>query len=267
VVVADDRGAPRVWLTRSAILAFLALAALTFGLLTALAGGDRTADEDDAAINAAPSADDGAAAPTAGLWSGKGFRIARVRPGSRIGLHARPGGRLISRVGDRTEFGSRRAFSIRSRRGTWLEVLSEEIAHDRTAWIRADPERLRFRTTPWSIRASLAEREVELRRHGEVTHRFEVTIGAEATATPTGRFAVTDVIVGGLNPVYGCCAIAFTARQDELPEGWIGGDRVALHGTSGPLGQASSNGCLRARNGDLRTLIDVIPLGAPVFIA
>jgi lipoprotein-anchoring transpeptidase ErfK/SrfK len=53
-----------------------------------------------------------------------------------------------------------------------------------------------------------------------------------------------------------------------LPAGWRGGDRVAIHGTSAPwtIGQASSAGCLHARDADLAYLMRIVPLGTPVLI-
>jgi lipoprotein-anchoring transpeptidase ErfK/SrfK len=67
---------------------------------------------------------------------------------------------------------------------------------------------------------------------------------------------------------YGCCAIALTARQRDVPQGWIGGDRVAIHGTNQPgsIGHAVSHGCLRAGEADLRWLLARIPLGTHVRI-
>jgi lipoprotein-anchoring transpeptidase ErfK/SrfK len=84
--------------------------------------------------------------------------------------------------------------------------------------------------------------------------------------TPTGRFAVTDTFRGDLNPAYGCCAVALTARQTRLPSGWLGGDRIAIHGTSGPLGAAISHGCVRAADADVSELVDRLPPGTPVTI-
>jgi lipoprotein-anchoring transpeptidase ErfK/SrfK len=84
--------------------------------------------------------------------------------------------------------------------------------------------------------------------------------------TPTGRFAVTDTFRGDLNPAYGCCAVALTARQTRLPSGWLGGDRIAIHGTSGALGAEISNGCVRAADADVSELVDRLPPGTPVTI-
>ena len=56
---------------------------------------------------------------------------------------------------------------------------------------------------------------------------------------------------GGLNEAYGCCALATTARQINLPSGWLGGDRIAFHGTSGEIGAEISHGCIRAADEDV----------------
>ncbi|MET0927105.1 MAG: L,D-transpeptidase [Solirubrobacterales bacterium] len=51
-----------------------------------------------------------------------------------------------------------------------------------------------------------------------------------------------------------------------MPSGWLGGNRIAIHGTSGPLGIAASHGCVRAADDEVAALIDKVPLGTPVFI-
>ncbi len=94
-----------------------------------------------------------------------------------------------------------------------------------------------------------------------------MTIGAPGSTTPTGRFAVTDTFRGNLHPAYGCCAVALTAVQPNLPSGWNGGNRIAFHGTTGPLGQALSNGCVRAADRDVNALVNAVPPGTPVAIS
>ena len=66
----------------------------------------------------------------------------------------------------------------------------------------------------------------------------------------------------------GAAAIALTARQKNIPQGWTGGDRVAIHGTDSPssIGKAVSHGCLRTAEDDLRWLLARIPLGSHVEI-
>ena len=106
----------------------------------------------------------------------------------------------------------------------------------------------------------------ELYRGTDLERRWTVGIGASGTPTPIGHFSITDEIEGGLNPVYGCCAIALSATQPNLPAGWSGGNRIAIHGTSEPLGEANSTGCVHSSDADLQALIEGVPLGTPVTI-
>ncbi len=237
---------------------------------------DRAAPEPDVRA-AAPQVEEGepATSPATGsdakdrparLWSGDGHRVVSVRKGEEVGVHERPAGKLVEQAGPKTEFGSRQTFSVLARKGRWLKVATPIAEDNRELWVKADPRRLEFYTTPLSVHASLSGRRIELRRGEKVVRSFDVTIGAAGSSTPPGRFAVTDLIVGGLNPVYGCCAIALSAHQRNLPEGWIGGDRIAIHGTTGPIGSAASGGCLRAEDDDARALTEKLSLGTPVFI-
>jgi lipoprotein-anchoring transpeptidase ErfK/SrfK len=67
---------------------------------------------------------------------------------------------------------------------------------------------------------------------------------------------------------YGCCVLALTGHQDKLPEGWPGGDRLAVHATRDltSIGQSVSLGCMRAETEQAKWLLENIPLGAPLFV-
>jgi lipoprotein-anchoring transpeptidase ErfK/SrfK len=96
-----------------------------------------------------------------------------------------------------------------------------------------------------------------------------VGIGAPASPTPIGRFAVTDKLAGAsYSPSYGCCIVALSGEQTHLPAGWHGGARIAIHGTNVPssIGEAVSAGCVHAADSDLRYLMGHVPLGTPVTI-
>src|SRR3954469_22028600 len=98
---------------------------------------------------------------------------------------------------------------------------------------------------------------------------MSVGVGAFDSPTPTGRFSVTDKLRGAdFSASYGCCILALSAVQPHLPDGWTGGNRVAIHGTlsASDFGAAVSAGCVHAHDGDLRFLMRVVPLGTPVVI-
>jgi hypothetical protein len=198
---------------------------------------------------------------------GPSFPIATVRAGHRIALHASPGGRVITRVGDRTEFGSIRVFWIERVQGAWFGVPAPELADGQLGWIRDDRFALDVSQTHFWIDADVSDQRLELHYGDRLLDRFPVTVGSPSSPTPLGDYSVTDGMVGkGLGPWYGCCALALSGHQPNLPAGWIGGNRMAIHGTPGSIGGATSHGCLRASDPDMISLFARVPLGAPVFI-
>jgi hypothetical protein len=209
-------------------------------------------------------------APVSALVSkparGSAFAIARLLPGSRVGMWRAPGGRFIEMLGPRTEFGSPVVLSVVRSHGGWLGVLTPDLPHDRLGWIRRDPRRVEVYWTKYSLDANLSARRLTLRYGDATVARFTVTVGGPGTETPLGRFGITDALRFDESPFYGCCALALSGRQTKLPAGWIGGDRLAIHGTPGPVGGAESHGCIRATDSTMRTLFHRVPLGTPVFV-
>jgi L,D-transpeptidase catalytic domain len=196
--------------------------------------------------------------------------IAHVRSGDVVGLRSRPFGPVVARVGARTSFGSQRALGvIATRRGRWLAVTEAGIAGNRVVWVDARAGGLRYSRTPLELAVDLSDRTLTVRRGDAVLRRVNVGVGAFDTPTPTGRFAVTDKLDGAsFSTAYGCCILALSAIQPNLPRGWSGGNRVAIHGTLSPsdFGRAVSAGCVHAPDADLRWLMRVAPLGTPVLI-
>jgi hypothetical protein len=246
----------RIWLTVA-----LVVAACAVGALVAWGPGDDSRSLED------PSAvEEKERTRPIARWPGKGHELARVRHGGRVEVFGRPGGKVIERLGARTSFGSPRVLPVVEPHRRWLGIGAPELGNGVVGWVRYDPRALRLEDTRFSLEVDLSERLIELRRGANVERRVIVSVGRFGSGTPPGRFAVTDRIVRGLNPVYGVGAIALSARQPNLPPGWIGGDRIAIHGWSGPVGDAASSGCLRATNADVQALLELVPLGTPVFI-
>jgi lipoprotein-anchoring transpeptidase ErfK/SrfK len=193
------------------------------------------------------------------------FLTAHVR--RRTTLRAAPGGRVLARVGTKTEFGSKRVLAVTGERGGWLRVTVSEQPNGRHGWIRASAARLA--STDYWIRVDRSRREATLRRGPKVLRRFPVAVGRPGTETPLGRFAVTDRLhTNRADSPYGCCAVALSGHQTKLLPGWPGGDRLAIHATPNPetIGQAASLGCMRAADDDIRVLMRRVPLGAPVVV-
>ena len=199
--------------------------------------------------------------------SPRGHAVAIVRRS--VPLRTRPNGRMVARARQWTEFGDQRVMSIAQQRGPWLGVVATERPNGKLAWVNMKHRGLDFRRRPYSLHADLSGRWVELRKRGRRIRRFSVAIGRPGSDTPTGRFAVTDKLHGPTyGSYYGCCILALNGHQTNLPPGWTGGNRLAIHGTNAPgtIGAAASAGCLRAADADLRVLMRRVPLGTPVFI-
>lgn len=183
-----------------------------------------------------------------------------------VDLYDKPGGNVVETVGHFTAFGSRTVYSVTDQNDDWVAVLTPYTENGEPLWLELDPERLKAGRSIWNIEVDLSDFETRLLEEGKVVRTFPISVGMPTAPTPTGRFAITDTFRGDLNAAYGCCALATTARQINLPSGWLGGDRIAFHGTSGPLGAEVSHGCIRAADEDVSALVDMVPPGTPVEI-
>ena len=253
---------------RRAALAVLAVAVLAGAVVLALTRGGDSSDSARAPGAAAPKA--GAPVSPAQAARAELLRRGPVRAGllRRVQLRARPDGRVVRTLGRRTGYGSRQVLAVVERRPGWLGVLSPALPNSRAGWIPAGAAELLIE--PYALEVDLSTRRIVVRRKGRAVRRVKVAIGRAGTATPTGRFAITDALhmgSGGAGP-YGCCALALTGRQPRIPQNWGGGDRLAIHGTTDEtvLGTRVSLGCLRASNRDMRWLMKRVRPGTIVRI-
>ena len=191
---------------------------------------------------------------------------ARVPAGRSVELRARPDGRVLATVPARTEFGSSQTLAVAFRKGDWIAVRSPALGNRRVGWVHTRPLRLVRR--PVRLDVDLSRRVLLVRDESRVRRTISVAIGAPDTPTPVGRFYVTDKLPGAdFGSYYGCCILALSGRQPNLPEGWSGGDRLAIHGSPTPTwGEAVSNGCLHAPEADLHYLMKTVPLGTTVRV-
>ncbi len=194
------------------------------------------------------------------------YTTARVR-GATV-LYREPGGRKRMKLTARTEWNSPRVLGVVTQRTGWLGVQASELKNGEIAWIRRSEAQVDC--ARWSLHADLSKRRIVVRRDGRAMRKLTVAVGREENPTPTGRFSVTDklkVSDASASP-YGCCVLALTGHQTDLPPYWPGGDRLAVHATkdASSIGQPVSLGCLRATSSQVRWLIETIPLGAPIFI-
>jgi hypothetical protein len=182
-------------------------------------------------------------------------------------LFRKPGGRRRLKLSARTEWGSPRILGVVKQRAGWLGVQAPELQNGEIAWVRRS--RARMLCSRWSLHVNLSKRRIVVRRDDKLVRKLTVAVGRPDNPTPRGRFTVTDKLkVTEQGSPYGCCVLALTGHQTNLPVGWPGGDRLAVHATSdeASIGQPISSGCMRAKAEQARWLIHTIPLGAPIFI-
>jgi L,D-transpeptidase catalytic domain len=260
----------------------LALALFGIGIAAllaavALVGVTELGDDGQASVNSDVGGDDGtrhfvpeASGPAAAPFPSEPQKLscystAYVRRATV--LRRAPAGKPLMRVAARTEWQSPRVFGVVRREGDWLAVQAPELPNGRVGWL--DSRVARVDCTTWSLHADLSKRKLFVRREGQTVRTLPVAIGRTTNPTPKGRFSVTDKLrVTDPSSPYGCCVLALTGHQRNLPADWPGGDRLAVHATQdlSSIGQAASLGCLRSHPAKVRWLIETIPLGAPVFI-
>src|SRR5688572_4214857 len=118
---------------RPGLIALAIAPALVVGLVALAAGGgdDERGPDDPAAL--APALRSLVAGPAEELTEPSAavspplHAIATVREGQRVQIRRAPRGGAVATVSDRTEFGSRRNFSIAEVRGDWLGVIAPEL--------------------------------------------------------------------------------------------------------------------------------------------
>lgn len=220
-------------------------------------------------LTAAPSPPVAVEPELAPVPANPGRLVVRPRAGGQVVVRARPRGPVVARLGAQTEFGSPTTLLVSQRRGRWLGVVTTHVPNGRLGWVDSRADALATSRTRVRVTIDLSARRLVVRRGDRVLRRMTVGIGRARSPTPVGRFAVTDKLPGArYGSYYGCCILALSAHQPNLPAGWTGGDRIAVHGTNDPgsIGAASSAGCPRARDADLRYLMRVVPLGAPATV-
>jgi lipoprotein-anchoring transpeptidase ErfK/SrfK len=152
----------------------------------------------------------------------------------------------------------------------WLRVALPDRPNGSSGWIREDFVRLS--TTPWRVTLNRAAHVVTVYRYGRKQRSFSAVIGAPATPTPRGLYAIYEKLAQP-NPkgFLGPWALHLTAFSNVLFNYGGGPGRVAIHGRDGasladPLGSSRSHGCIRVDDANILWMARVIPLGTPVLI-
>lgn len=161
------------------------------------------------------------------------------------------------------------AFPVRSVHledgAAWYRVMIGIEPNGSNGWVRGSDvtfERIRHRVV-----IDLSTRTLRHYRNDELSHRFDVGIGALETPTTVGTFFVW----ARLKPrdpsgPYGSYLLGLSGFSEVLTN-WPGGGRIAIHGTADPAdpGNRVSYGCARVFNPQMNQLRG-IPMGTVVLI-
>jgi lipoprotein-anchoring transpeptidase ErfK/SrfK len=153
---------------------------------------------------------------------------------------------------------------------TWLRVALPDRPNGSSGWIREDFVRLG--TSNWRVTINRESHLVTVYSNGRKQRSFTSVIGAPATPTPRGLYAIYEKLAQP-NPkgFLGPWALHLTAFSDVLLNYGGGPGRVAIHGRDGasladPLGSSRSHGCIRVDDANIIWMARVVPLGTPVQI-
>ena len=197
-------------------------------------------------------------------------RRARSLRAHRAARGARRAGRR-ARSGAETRFGGPQV-ARRSSRGAATGSASCTTWLPTAAPAGSPPTRSRLLREPWRDRGRpLASGWPRVRRDGRGRAPLRGRrSGAPGTPTPLGRFAVTDRLIPAPGSPYGCCILALTGRQPNLPAGLDGrrpprDPRHADERASTSARRRAPAACA-SRERDLRWLMRRLPAGTRVDI-
>jgi lipoprotein-anchoring transpeptidase ErfK/SrfK len=151
----------------------------------------------------------------------------------------------------------------------WVRVQLARRPNGSAGWIPAD--RVQLRRTAYSVQIDRAARRLVVRRDGRVVRSVSVVVGAPASPTPAGSFAISEAVRGRTGAFTGSWILPLTAYSGTYRQFDGGPGRVAIHGRGGaslrdPLGTARSHGCVRVTNRVVRWLAGHLQAGVPVTI-
>ena len=149
---------------------------------------------------------------------------------------------------------------------SWYRVQLPTPPNGSTGWVNA--KAVRTYAAVSRIVVKLSTRSLVVYRSGRLVFRARVAVGAPQTPTPVGRYFVNGrFLLSSPDGPFGVAALGISAHSNVLKH-WVQGGPIALHGTDDPasIGSASSHGCIRLTNSDMRHLFFLTPAGTPVMI-
>jgi lipoprotein-anchoring transpeptidase ErfK/SrfK len=174
---------------------------------------------------------------------------------------------VVTELPATTEFGSPTTLLVVDAAPRWVEVQLPVRPNGATGWIRQAAVDLV--AGDHRVEVDLAARRLTVFEGDIPVLETAVAVGAPDAPTPTGTFAVVDLLQSpDPTSAYGPFALGLSAHSDTFSE-FAGGDgQIGIHGTDDPasIGQAVSHGCVRVPNDVVARLARLLPLGTPVTV-
>ena len=149
----------------------------------------------------------------------------------------------------------------------YVKVLLKRMPAGLGGWIPA--ENVTLARTTRRVVVDLSSRTVTIRDAGRKLLRARAVIGAAATPTPSGQFAIDAPVDQPRGSVLGRRILAIAAYSRALAQYQGGIPQTAFHAyekLGNPLGTAASHGCVRVAQHTLDALLRLAPRGTPVLI-
>jgi hypothetical protein len=149
---------------------------------------------------------------------------------------------------------------------SWVQLRLPQRPNNVTGWVRRSALGP-FHVVHTRLVVNRRALRITLFKHGTRRFRVRIGMGAPGTPTPTGHFWIREKFHVSGNSLYGTRAMGTAAYSDVLTD-WPGGGVIGIHGTDQPglIPGRPSHGCVRVRNGDVKRLYALTPIGTPLLI-
>ena len=164
------------------------------------------------------------------------YAVIWVRHGSRVTLRTDPGGgSVVASLGKRTEFGSPTVLGVARQVGRWAAVTTAKLPNGRLAWVKLDPRRLNGGWTRLSIVVDLsgAARDAPKRRPRRARFPGDRRRARRRRRPRADSRSPTPSAAVSTRPRTGAARWPSARPSRTCRPGWLGGNRIAIHGTSG----------------------------------
>ncbi|MCS6568696.1 L,D-transpeptidase family protein [Curtobacterium flaccumfaciens pv. flaccumfaciens] len=182
--------------------------------------------------------------------------------GASVPVSASAGGKATQTLENPQASGAPLVFRVVDQQDGWAEVQLAQRPNGSTGWVPTSAVTLT--EDPYAIVVTRSTKTLDLYKDGKVVDSYPVATGTGGTPSPTGRFALTELLAP-TNEGYGPYAYGTTAFSDVLNSFGGGPGQIGLHGTedTSSIGTAASHGCIRLHNADITALAERLPLGTP----